>query len=157
MGLHQVCQSYPRREGAAVSRAVSAAKPGTPLPWKIGRDEDGVLVITYSHRLGDRDIAKIPALTDRAQRMADAAYIVTACNEYPRLLAERAELVAALRQQTAYMAAVDGLLRTLPVPSEHAFEGARKYSEVLTSLKMSLVEGCATYYALLRRIEGELP
>ena len=144
MGLHQVCQSYPRREGAAVSRAVSAAKPGTPLP----RESPEAFVAKYP-----KYIYRSGKMMHSAKGYASVQWRQAALE----MCADRAALVAALRQQTAYMAAVDGLLRTLPVPSEHAFEGARKYSEVLTSLKMSLVEGCATYYALLRRIEGELP
>ena len=58
-------------------------KPEISLPWKtdsrthIYRDED-----TY---VADTFLAQ------------DAAYIVHACNNFPRLEAERAELVAALR------------------------------------------------------------
>lgn len=79
------------------------------------------------------------------KHMAARAEVVRRANAYQKL-------VEALRKQTAYIAAVDGVLRTLPVPSEHAFEGARRYSEVLSSTKAGIAESCAVARALLHEL-----
>lgn len=66
-------------------------KPATPLPWKDANADgefitgDGVLIARFLRG----------SFHDREQ---DAAYIVAACNAYPRLLAERERLVEALRE-----------------------------------------------------------
>jgi hypothetical protein len=84
------------------------AKPATALPWKTSRALRGGDVAILATSITANDgypviVAEaFETLRHRdeqsAQEAADnAAYIVTACNAYPRLLSERAELVAALK------------------------------------------------------------
>ena len=64
------------------------AAPATPLPW------------TFSHEPRS-NVGRIHGRIDpvgSTPRPNDAAYIVAACNAYPRLMAEREQLVAALKQ-----------------------------------------------------------
>ena len=64
------------------------AAPATPLPWKlcgINKDEFGSLNLNTGDFAGG------------GYTPQDAAYIVEACNAYPRLMAEREQLVAALK------------------------------------------------------------
>ena len=79
---------------------MNAIKPATPLPWKIvsERANEGMTAPVESEVRGDnRQVAvRLGRLYNDSQK-ADAAYIVTACNAYPRLLAEREELVKVLR------------------------------------------------------------
>jgi len=58
-------------------------KPSTPLPW-----EGGTVVCRK--------------LNPDSNEFSDAAYIVHACNAYPRLMAEREELIGALRDLNAW-------------------------------------------------------
>jgi len=72
----------------------------TPLPWKIGDEDDGLDGVEYvqihAGEYGDnsfRGIANVEAGFDGEQHKpldgetrANAAYIVKACNEYPRLI-----------------------------------------------------------------------
>ena len=62
------------------------AAPETPLPWQL--DENRFIV---------RQHFTVADCGPEERHHINAAYIVHACNAYPRLLAERAELVAALR------------------------------------------------------------
>ena len=66
---------------------MSTIKPVTPLPWSAVGPHTAEQHVIMSHRenLG-------------AFKRDDAAYIVHACNAYPRLIAEREELIAALRE-----------------------------------------------------------
>ena len=67
-------------------------KPATPLPWldRRGYVSGDSTIIAKMHRGYFED------------REKDAAYIVAACNAFPRLMAERAELVAALQLFAAH-------------------------------------------------------
>lgn len=57
--------------------------------------------------LSDEDLeAAFAALYGRPAADANAAYIVAACNAYPRLVADRARLVEALRGISAFVARV---------------------------------------------------
>ncbi len=64
---------------------MSAAKPGTALPWAIDTDT-GPCVIA---NLGTRGIAECyeDGETQDETDVQNAAYIVTACNAYPQLVA----------------------------------------------------------------------
>ena len=99
---------------------MNATKPATPLPWKIvsERANEGMTAPVESEVRGDnRQVAvRLGRLYNDSQK-ADAAYIVTACNAYPRLLAEREELVKALREACSQLAAVSGLVNSYPRPS----------------------------------------
>lgn len=80
-------------------------QPATPLPWRTDEyirervcaesDRDAQVCKVFTIPRGADD-----AQTDRA-RQQDAAYIVAACNAYPRLLAERAELLRVVQHFAA--------------------------------------------------------
>ena len=72
------------------------AAPATPLPWKVSKPQHGRFP-AYSIDNGSVKSIAMVSIMARGGTDQDAAYIVAACNAYPRLLAERAELVAALR------------------------------------------------------------
>ena len=90
------------------------AAPATPLPWghddfdnaersyKIDSKRTRIECVTIYGRGGD-EIARFCHEPDNnldafgSDARADAAYIVEACNNFPRLMAEREQLVAALR------------------------------------------------------------
>ena len=72
-----------------------------------------------------------------------------------RLISAAPELLQALERQTQYLAALDGLLRTLPVPSEHAFPGARQFGEVLCGAKGGIAESCAIARQIIAKARGE--
>lgn len=85
------------------------AKPATPLPWIDPRtiaaswsvwqgDPEGKQVQVAACRVVDESGNTMPNMVDHDGDCAqNAAYIVTACNAYPQLVADRQELVAALR------------------------------------------------------------
>ena len=80
---------------------MSAPKPATALPWNM---QDG----------GRSNLAHVEAEKDGAQvcsinkaRVADAAYIVAACNAYPKLIEDRRRLVEALRDRLLYATDVE--------------------------------------------------
>ena len=80
---------------------MSTPKPATPLPWTVAQAGDpnnvprimspagGVAVLCINRFMGDKGPSK--------DELQQAAYIVAACNAYPRLVADRARLVEALR------------------------------------------------------------
>ena len=72
-------------------------QPATPLPWHVGGATTGRFP---AYPIRDRQEQYVAALDIHARGGSnrDAAYIVEACNEYPRLMSENAELVAALRE-----------------------------------------------------------
>ena len=75
------------------------AAPATPLPWQDGTFKSGAVRGVVSTNYGKFEVP----------HPSDAAYIVEACNAFPRLMAEREQLVAALRQCVDAMAdALDG-------------------------------------------------
>ena len=86
---------------------MTATKPATPLPWITDHS-----TVIYSTERGPHR----GAVAEYGYQQ-DAAYIVTACNAYPRLLAEREELVQALREACSQLAAVSGLVNSYPRPS----------------------------------------
>ena len=98
-------------------------RPATPLPWVAHQNQ------RFGYAIRD---AKGGNVANRACSN-NAAYIVAACNAYPRLLAERAELVAALRT-------------VAPIIERFAAE-ADPQNSVLDQRRDDL-------RALLRRIEG---
>ena len=61
-------------------------QPETPLPWSL---DENRFVVRQNFTVAD--------CGPEERHHINAAYIVHACNAYQRLLAERAELVAALR------------------------------------------------------------
>lgn len=72
-----------------------------------------------------------------------------------KLRVERDELLAVLRQQTDYLASAHALLNTLPIPSEHAFDGARRYSEVLSgNLLFGIAHAVATARVAIAKATG---
>ena len=77
------------------------AQPATPLPYSLryGADisnfQKGKIFIVSGSGL---DRLQLASMTKGPTMRSDAVYFVAACNAYPRLLAERAELVAALRE-----------------------------------------------------------
>ena len=74
-------------------------KPATPLPWLVS-DLDvfiGKVAIVDTQGLG---VARVNRNFAPKGAEQNAAYIVAAANAYPQLVAERAELVAALRSIT---------------------------------------------------------
>ena len=84
------------------------AAPATPLPWLLS---SGVLVCDQEARVivntTPMDVVGVPD----AHAFDNAAYIVEACNAYPRLMAEREQLVAALRialDQIAHLQEISG-------------------------------------------------
>ncbi|MGH8758106.1 MAG: hypothetical protein ACREVW_01100 [Burkholderiales bacterium] len=68
----------------------STEQPATALPWHVARMEGGRRLAIVNKHGGL--ISYFDGQIDRAEN------IVTACNAYPGLLADRAELVAALRK-----------------------------------------------------------
>jgi hypothetical protein len=70
----------------------TARTPASKLPWYVYSDTDILSA-------GDHPVATThwDGAFGTSDEYADAAYIVEACNAYPRLLAERAQLVEALR------------------------------------------------------------
>ena len=70
--------------------------PATPLPWRRATESRG------THRIlsGDKLVGEASHYNEGAY--ANAAYIVEACNAYPRLLDENAALRAALRGLLEY-------------------------------------------------------
>ena len=75
-----------------IARLRDLVGKATPGPWTSERqdEEDGSIYHAIHSRLGY-------AFVTNVEDDANAAYIVAACNAMPRLEAERAELVAALR------------------------------------------------------------
>ena len=73
-------------------------KPATPLPWIAVADKAAPYSGIYVDKPGRQ---KQVVHENGATKDADAAYIVTASNAYPRLLAERQQLVEALRKTIA--------------------------------------------------------
>ena len=88
-------------------------EPSTPLPWHIGMREghNANMILSYSgaDQYNDPHVCSVSGIwinqpIDKVrdcEGFANAAYIVAACNAYPRLEAERADLVAALRSMIA--------------------------------------------------------
>ena len=74
------------------------AAPATPLPWRTLK-QDAAFPIYHAEdgRVCTLHYASGVKAQHDCQRQ-DSEYIVAACNAYPRLMAEREELVAALRQ-----------------------------------------------------------
>ena len=71
-------------------------KPATALPWHVGlRQAEQIIYDGKGWAVANATVYHGKA--DGAETRANAAYIVHACNAYPRLMAERAELIAALR------------------------------------------------------------
>ena len=105
------------------------AAPATPLPWRTdeyirericaGADRDAQVAKIFTIPRGAND-----AQTDRA-RQQDAAYIVAACNAYPRLMAEREQLVAALRAVVDAYTVTDGVAGKNPAERATIREQAR--------------------------------
>ena len=86
------------------------AAPETPLPWQL--DENRFIV---------RQHFTVADCGPEERHHINAAYIVHACNAYPRLEAERAELVAALHDLEAWCAlATRGELAELSGPRKTA-------------------------------------
>ena len=80
-------------------------QPATPLPWR-----EGPASTPNANALGIRGIwtqDKRTGVGEAYGPRENAAYIVEACNAYPRLLAERAELAAALQRSQAALRAND--------------------------------------------------
>ena len=78
---------------------MNTIKPATPLPWKpTPWERDCSIVATHpqGHIVPVCSVGSFPI----EHRISDAAYIVTACNAYP-------ELVAALRKVEAWNAGQD--------------------------------------------------
>ena len=72
---------------------MTTIKPATPLPWYKESPMQGIRAVSPYGRL-----YMAHQSPDHKVREQDAAYIVAACNAYPRLIAEREELIAALRE-----------------------------------------------------------
>ena len=73
------------------------AAPATPLPWR-----EGPASTVQSNALGIRGIWTQDKRTGVGEAFGpreNAAYIVAACNAYPRLMAERAALRALIEHQ----------------------------------------------------------
>ena len=72
------------------------AAPATPLPWHVGlRQAQQIIYDDKGWAVANATVYHGRA--DGAETRANATYIVEACNAYPRLMAEREQLVAALR------------------------------------------------------------
>lgn len=86
---------------------MSAAKmkPATALPFAVFEDQQWrtPVIASQNYVVGDETDCPIAQLFggNFVEVQQDAAYIVHACNEYPRLMDERAQLVTALRRMIA--------------------------------------------------------
>jgi hypothetical protein len=74
----------------------NTTKPATPLPWTMRATQESSYAAFKIGAPSNRTIAAV--LDGNANAAADAAYIVAACNAYPQLVADRQELIAALRE-----------------------------------------------------------
>ena len=87
-------------DGRSPYRAFNSIMPATPLPWDYASIENAIIpgaVLVDSE--GDC-ICRVPL-----DKIDDTIYIVEACNAYPRLLAERAELVRVIERCQAALRA----------------------------------------------------
>lgn len=94
---------------------MNTIKPATPLPWDYATCDNAIIPGTYIvDDAGDR-IHRVPF-----DHEEDTLYIVAACNEYPRLMAEREEL------------------RALQVNGFDPLAAARAYPELVAALRTTL-------------------
>lgn len=123
------------------------AKPATPLPWTDPR----TIAASFGVWAGDVQVATCRVVYDDGSTVPymvnhdgdaaqNAAYIVEACNAYPRLMAEREELVAALRK-------VVKEFRPLGLRMAQPDAGFMKTGNAIVAM-------CDSFSELLARIEG---
>ena len=107
---------------------MTTIKPATPLQWTVERG-DGCFTIRHAEdgRICSLHYAHgIKAQFDCQKQ--DAVYIVHACNAYPRLEAERAKLITALRECM-------NTLTARGMPTQHEMlDAARKAHKLLSRL-----------------------
>ena len=90
------------------------AAPETPLPWQL--DENRFIV---------RQHFTVADCGPEERHHINAAYIVHACNAYPRLEAERAELVAETHRLRRLLADIYDHARQIPMGGEGTEQESR--------------------------------